>query len=85
MQMLKQRVSRLLRKESPNDSPQPFWETRFYDFNVRTKKKKVEKLGYMHLNPVKRGLVDRPEDWIWSSYSFYQGKGKILIRMDPVD
>jgi putative transposase len=85
MQMLKQRVSRLVRQGTENGKDHSFWETRFYDFNVRTKRKKVEKLVYMHMNPVKRGLVDQSDDWIWSSYSFYQGKGEILIQMDLVD
>jgi len=30
-----------------------------------------EKLRYMHRNPVKRGLVEKPEDWPWSSYCHY--------------
>jgi hypothetical protein len=33
--------------------------------------KRVEKLRYIHRNPVKRGLVDRPEDWLWSSFRHY--------------
>ena len=31
----------------------------------------MEKLGYMHDNPVKRGLVPKPEQWSWSSYRSY--------------
>ena len=31
-----------------------FWQARYYDFSVRTKRKRVEKLRYMHRNPVKR-------------------------------
>jgi putative transposase len=85
IQMLKQRVSRLAREGTVYGKEHSFWQTRFYDFNVRTKKKKAEKLGYMHLNPVKRRLVEQPEDWIWSSYSFYQGKGEILISIDRVE
>jgi REP-associated tyrosine transposase len=85
MQMLKQRVSRLVREGTEHGKEHSFWETRFYDFNVRTKKKKVEKLVYMHMNPVKRGLVDQPDDWPWSSYSFYQEKGTILIPIDRVE
>ena len=46
----------------------PFWQARYYDFNVWTDEKRVEKLRYMHRNPVKRGLVDKPEDWPWSSF-----------------
>lgn len=44
------------------------WQKRFYDFNVFTARKRIEKLRYMHQNPVKRGLVEKPEQWLWSSY-----------------
>ena len=42
---------------------QPFWQARYYDFNVWSEQKRVEKLRYIHRNPVKRGLVGGPEDW----------------------
>ena len=76
MQVLKQRVSRqgLARGRSrfPKDAaPPPFWYPRSYDFNVFSEKKIAEKLNYIHWNPVKRGLVDSPEKWRWSSYRFY--------------
>ena len=48
-----------------------FWQHRFYDFNVWTDKKRIEKLRYMHRNPVGRGIVASPELWKWSSYRFY--------------
>jgi putative transposase len=48
-----------------------FWQARYYDFNVYTQKKRIEKLRYMHRNPVKRGLVEKPEDWPWSSFHHY--------------
>jgi putative transposase len=50
----------------------PFWQAQYYDFNVYTRAKRVEKLQYIHANPVKRGLVEKPEDWVWSSYRYYQ-------------
>ena len=49
----------------------PFWLARYYDFNVHNEEKRIEKLRYMHRNPVKRGLVKRPEDWAWSSFRHY--------------
>ncbi|MFZ3201788.1 MAG: hypothetical protein WA175_11640, partial [Candidatus Acidiferrales bacterium] len=53
-----------------------FWQRRFYDFNVWSPRKKNEKLNYMHFNPVKRGLVDHPREWLWTSYHFYaSGEG----------
>ncbi len=48
-----------------------FWQRRSHDFNVLTHKKHVEKLRYMHRNPVKRGLVTEPQEWAWSSFRHY--------------
>jgi putative transposase len=64
LQMLKQNIARRLRL--PEGSP--FWQPRYYDFNVWSEAKRVEKLRYIHRNPVKRVLVERPEDWRWSSF-----------------
>jgi putative transposase len=47
------------------------WQRRFYDFNVWSERKRIEKLRYMHRNAVKRGLVGEPEQWRWSSYRQY--------------
>ena len=49
----------------------PFWQPRYYDFNVNNELKRIEKLRYMHRNPVKRGLVEKPDDWLWSSFRHY--------------
>jgi REP element-mobilizing transposase RayT len=46
---------------------------RFFDRALRTVKEYNEKVEYIHLNPVKAGLVSRPEDWRWSSYNEYAG------------
>jgi len=42
---------------------QHFWQKRYYDFNIRNYPQIVEKLRYIHRNPVKAGLCERPEDW----------------------
>jgi REP-associated tyrosine transposase len=67
LQVLKRRSSRKLRK--PGD--RRVWQKRYYDFNVFSARKRTEKLRYMHRNPVKRGFVQNPEDWKWSSYRHY--------------
>jgi len=58
------------------------WQHRFYDFVVFTEKKRVEKLRYMHRNPVVRGLVLAPEQWAWSSYRHYarDEPGAVLVN-----
>ena len=57
-----------------------FWQKRYYDHNVRTYESFVEKLRYIHRNPVKRGLVAKPEDWNWSSFRHYS-----LAEVGPVE
>ncbi len=58
------------------------WQHRFYDFVVFTEKKRVEKLRYMHRNPVVRGLVPAPVEWNWSSYRHYAlaERGPVLVN-----
>ena len=97
LQVLKQRVSKEMRTKrreravgqfefefGADDSLPQFWQKRFYDFNVWSHKKKMEKLEYMHLNPVKRGLCLSLGDWMWSSYSWYEGQKDGLLSIDPV-
>jgi putative transposase len=48
-----------------------FWQKRYYDRNIRSYSDFAEKLRYIHRNPVKRGLCERPEDWLWSSFRHY--------------
>jgi hypothetical protein len=60
-----------------------FWQRRFYDFNGWSLKRRVEKLHYMHMNPLKRKLVDHPKDWPWSSFSFYANPKHGLIPRRP--
>ena len=85
MQVLKQRFARRvlaqLRRISPPGQLSLWdgeaveaghvWQRRFYDWNVWSERKRMEKLRYMHRNPVKRGLVREPEQWRWSSYRQY--------------
>lgn len=45
-------------------------------------------IEYIHMNPVRRGLVGRPEDWAWSSAGWYRGLRPAPIEMDctvPMD
>jgi len=50
-----------------------FWQPRFFDRALRTVQEYSEKVEYIHLNPVKAGLVRRPQDWRWSSFNEYSG------------
>ncbi len=61
-------------KLSMRRAERPFWQARCYDFLVHNHEKRIEKLRYMHRNPVVRGLVEKSEDWPWSSFRHYASR-----------
>ena len=77
LQALKQSVARKLIGRGEH-----FWQARYYDFNVWTAKKRIEKLRYMHRNPVKRGLAEKPEDWPWSSFRHYMTGEECVVEIE---
>jgi putative transposase len=93
IQVFKQRSSRMMRGKKRISGKQlslrfagrhselrRFWQRRYYDFNVYTRKKVWEKLEYMHANPIEEGLVEHPRDWPWSSWSWYAtGVGTLKV------
>jgi putative transposase len=62
--------------------PRPFWQARYYDFNVFTERKHVEKLRYIDRNPVKRGLVEQPQDWQWPSFRHYATGERGVVEIE---
>ncbi len=97
LQVFKQRVSRRLRARKRGVSTQlrlrfddgdyrerRFWQRRYFDFNVYSRAKVIEKLHYMHANPVKEKMVTHPGDWPWSSWCYYYGRDA-LMAMDAWD
>ena len=66
LKAVKQTTSRKLR-----GSREKFWQDRYYDSNIYGEMARSEVIRYIHRNPVKRGLVEKPEDWPWSSFRHY--------------
>jgi putative transposase len=59
----------------------PLWEPRYYDFNVYSDRKRIEKLKYIHRNPVRRGLVSLPDQWPWSSFRQYATDEPGIVKL----
>jgi len=60
-----------------------FWQSGpGYDRNIHSKTELLEKLNYIHNNPVKRELVQTPAQWKWSSAEWYEGNKDSLIEID---
>ena len=51
---------------------EPFWQAKYYAFNLYSEEKVREKLTYMHENPVRAGLAAQPCDWAFSSARYYE-------------
>ena len=44
-----------------------FWQRRYWEHCLRDEADFLKHLEYIHFNPVKHGLVNRPEDWPYST------------------
>jgi putative transposase len=55
-----------------------------HDRNLWNDKPIHKTVEYIHMNPVRRGLVTRPEDWEWSSAQFWAGIRPVPLEMDQV-
>jgi putative transposase len=77
LKAVKQVTSRQLR-----GSREKFWQDRYYDSNVRGERARSEVIRYIHRNPVKRGLVAKPEDWPWSSFRHYASGVKGTVEIE---
>ena len=91
MKVVKQRFARMVRKRRlcsaqtllwSESDPGHVWQKRFYDFNLRSQRKLIEKLRYMHRNPVRRGLVAEPDQWRWSSFRSYAYAERGAVRVN---
>lgn len=58
------------------------WKRRCFDHNCRTLESVCQKIDYCHYNPVRRGLVREPRDWVWSSFRAYQGALDVPLMID---
>lgn len=55
-----------------------------YDRNLRDADALSAAVEYVHWNPVKRGLVEEPTDWAWSSARWYAGEREGQVPIDRV-
>lgn len=55
-----------------------------YDHNLWNSRPIEEVINYIHANPVRRGLVERPTDWDWSSARCHAGESETLLTTDQV-
>ncbi|MEW4569083.1 transposase [Tautonia sp. JC769] len=76
-------LERLARRRPDGSRTFHFWQAGGgYDRNIIEPTTLQHMIDYVHLNPVRRGLVDRPERWEWSSAGWYAGVRPVRLEMD---
>ncbi|HEU5412086.1 MAG TPA: hypothetical protein VFU57_13795 [Candidatus Acidoferrales bacterium] len=82
--MRETKITASKRLSAARGRPGKLWQARSFDRIMRNGKELGETLDYIHLNPVKDGLVAAPGDWKWSSWAAWQNV-KTDIRVDIMD
>ncbi len=77
------------RENAPNYSAihgedRRFWTPKYHAFEIYTQPKLHEKLTYLHLNPVRAGLVSRTIDYPWSSARWYEQRRSVGVPIEWV-
>jgi len=62
-----------------------FWQPKYYAFEIYDRAKLEEKLTYMHLNPVRAGLVPQASEWRWSSARWYDHRRPVGVPISWVE
>jgi len=65
----------------------PLWQGRFENVLVKNDEQLLHLTRYVHLNPVTAHLVDKPEEWEYSSYLQYlrkSGGENMLCKYDGI-
>ena len=55
-----------------------------YDRNVVEPKTLLKMLDDIHANLVRKQLVQRPQDWKWSSAAWYDDRTPVPLSVDPI-
>jgi putative transposase len=72
---IKKAASRTIAPRSNARRERAVWQRRYWEHAVRNHDDWRRHLDYIHYNPVKHGLVARPQDWPWSSFGRYVARG----------
>ncbi|MFQ5708219.1 MAG: transposase [bacterium] len=74
------RQLKLFKRRHKRDRPYQFWQEGSHPEQIQSAEMMVQKIMYLHNNPVKRGYVDDPVHWRYSSARNYAGL-EALIRV----
>lgn len=62
-----------------------FWEEGYHGVEISSIEMYESKVNYIHLNPVRNGLVENAEDYLWSSAKDFLGIGKCILNLSYIN
>jgi putative transposase len=72
---IKKAASRQINPVTNKRNERMVWQRRFWEHAIRDEEDWRRHMDYIHYNPVKHGLANRPCEWQWSSFSNAVSKG----------
>ncbi len=66
------------KKAHKDDRAYQFWQEGYHSEWIQNDEMMRQKVDYIHFNPVKRGYVDQPEHWRYSSARNYMGQSGLI-------
>ena len=86
---IKTRFTKIWRKRGGSTNPRSqsrqirgehgVWQRRFFEHTCRDEEDLNRCIDYVHVNPLRHGLVDRVSDWPWSSFHRYVKIGSYSV------
>jgi len=72
------------KKNYKQESAFQVWQEGFHPQLLSTEQAWTQKMEYIHFNPVRRGYVERPEYWKYSSARNYTLNDDSIIKLDSI-
>jgi len=73
------------KKKHKKDQQYQVWQEGFHPKLIQSNEMMLQKIEYVHNNPVMRGYVDKPEHWIYSSAKRYLTSEKCVLDVELFD
>ena len=70
------------KKKSKEDQKYQVWQEGFHPKLIQSNEMMMQKIEYIHYNPVARGYVEKPEYWIYSSAKSYLTPEKSILDVE---
>ncbi len=74
-----------LKKDYKYNSEYQVWQESFHPIEILTDEIFQQKIDYIHMNPVKKGLVNEPGDWEYSSAGFFINGVEGVLHLNGLD